>query len=383
MLREISGNLAAILPNCRRRDTLDLYLANGAEHHLSRGRVERVINGQNTAYQNWIESVSELKYSLSSSVDRVETNCQNINSVLGFDIASNLRLLDYAHARIGKVYQSTINPNLIEDVPIEFIGTIAGASATEKTATFEVVVDYDALGSTIASYTLSPRCWWGYKNGIECTSQSDLPTCPKTRAACRVRGKEWEFGGWEFFEQPVSSAPGSGGNDGGGGTGGGDNGDRGGSCFTGDTRIWTPRRGEVPFARFADEFRKFKFNEIYSFNEQTGAVEVDTVEEVFEHRATKFFEFTFDDGTRVSVTPEHPFWNSFYQFIAADKFRLGDAPTVVQRFARGEWKKSRLTEMKWNSNRPVKVYNVRVRKNRTYFANRLAVHNTKWEIQLS
>ena len=50
-----------------------------------------------------------------------------------------------------------------------------------------------------ASRALSPRCWWTYKSGIECTSESGETTCPQTRAACAKRGVEHEFGGWEAF----------------------------------------------------------------------------------------------------------------------------------------------------------------------------------------
>lgn len=380
MLRETSANLQTILPACRLRDTFDLYLSNGARRRLARGKVIRTIDGETIEYSNWIKSVSALEYSLSDKIDSVTVVCQNVNSLLGFDVASSMRLLDYAHALLGKVYQSATNPALTEDVPVEFAGLISSASANEQEVKFEIIADYEAIGSVVANYTLSPRCWWVYKNGIECTSVSNLPDCPKTRAACQVRGKEWEFGGWEFFEQPVGSAPGGGGNDTtggglGGGTGGGDR-DR--PCFTGDTLVWTPR-GSITFEEYARRFHRSNFRQIYSFNEQTGAIEKDTVEELFEHQTEGFFTLTFDDGRSVKVTPEHPFWNEHYHFVAAAQLKLNDS---VWSFLRGKWKKSKLVKIKWHTKNAlrtnlVKVYNFRVRKNQTYFANRFAVHNVK------
>lgn len=366
MLREISANLASILPAASVRDTLDLYLADNTTRRLSRGNLTRTIDGGSVIYSNWLKSVGELRYSLSNEVDSVQVVCQNVNSLLGFDIASNLRLLDYAHARIGKFYQSIRDPNLTEDVTVEFIGILSNAEANHEEIKFDVIVDFDALGSLLASRNLSPRCWWRYKDGINCHSTSNLLTCPKNRAACIERGAEWEFGGWEFFEQPVASPP----------VGGDDDPpprEPPPRCFTGDTPVLTSK-GQIPFAAFYNSFYKNGFNSIINFNEQTGEVESDKAIEVFKHTAHGYFELEFAGGARLKVTPEHPFWNEYYQFIAADQLKLKDR---IWRYLDKIWVLATLERVKWHSDAKVEVYNLHARRNKTYFANNFAVHNIK------
>lgn len=366
MLREISTTLAEILQGAIVRDTLDLYLSDGSVRRLSRGAVTRTIDGGTFTYSNWIKSVGEMKYSLTDSVDRVEVVCQNVNSILGFDVASNLRLLDYAHAKIGKFYQSSRNPTLVEDVPVEFIGTLSNAEVSEKEIKFEVIVDFDALGTVIGTRQLRPRCPWLYKDGINCHSTSPLATCPKNRAACVERGVEWEFGGWEFFEQPVSTPPGGGG-DGGGGD------DDFPPCFLGNVNVWTAKR-QMPFADFYEAFHKSGFKQIFNFSEKTGKIYLDEAVDVFKHTTTGYFEFEFSDGAIVEVTPEHPFWSVGYSWKTADSLKLKDS---VWRYINKKWKFVSLEAIKWNSRKTVEVYNLHALLNKNYFANNFGVHNRK------
>ena len=109
MPRPLNSNLAQILPAYKRRDTLDIYLNNGQTLRLSRGNV---IRGSVLVYQNWIRSVDELRFSTESSIDRITITCQNVDSTLGFNLASNLRLLDYALADYGKIYESLRIPEI-------------------------------------------------------------------------------------------------------------------------------------------------------------------------------------------------------------------------------------------------------------------------------
>jgi hypothetical protein len=353
MPRPWSNDLQNILKSYRRRDTLDIYLNNGTTLRLSRGKV---IRGANT-YQNWIRSVDELRFSTESSIDRITVTCQNVNSSLGFNLASNLRLLDYALADYGKIYESLRIPGLVDDVPQVFRGVLANAESDEQNISFELIVDYESVGAVVASRALSPRCWWTYKNGVECTSTSGETTCPQTRSACVKRGVEKDFGGWEAFIEPISSPPGSGGN--GGGIGGG-------SCFTLDTPIWTPD-GDIPIGELRAGQR------IVSFNEKTGELNLkDEIIEVLDHETTGYYTFSFDHG-ELNVTPEHPLLVANNIFVLADMLRLGDTVRVVKQ----GWEDSGLRSIRWNSDARVKVRNLQVRGNQTYFANRCAVHNVK------
>ena len=246
---------------------------------LSRGKV---IRGANT-YENWIRSVDELRFSTESSIDRITITCQNVNSTLGFNLASNLRLLDYALADYGKIYESLRTPGLVDDIPQVFRGVLANAESDEQNISFELIVDYESLGAIVASRALSPRCWWTYKNGVECTSTSGEATCPQTRSACVKRGVEKDFGGWEAFIEPVSSPPGSGGNDGGGIGGGG-------TCFTLDTPVWTPD-GDIPIGELTSATGSF-----HSTSRPVSSILTIEITEVLDHETTGYYTFEFEHG---------------------------------------------------------------------------------------
>lgn len=362
MPRDWSANLQEIHKAYQRRDTLVLYLADNTTKFLARGAVTRGL----TAYENVIASVDSLRQTIDAGVDRLTVTCQNVDSLLGFNVASNLRLLDYALAEYGRIYQSVRNPVLKEDVPQIFRSVLANAEVSETRIRFEIIADYESLGSIVAARALSPRCWAVFKNGVECTSTANTTTCPKTRSACIKRGKEWEFLGWEFFEEPASNLPGTGGNEGGTGTGTL-------PCFLGETRIATPNR-DWTFKEIKDRF-DLGLRSILSFNPTTGEVEKDEIEEIFTHRVTGYFTLEFDHGY-VNVTPEHPFLTDWDVFKPADGFTRLDTTKIYSRDGRG-WHDSRLRAIKWNSDVDEIVYNCRVKKNRTYFANDCGVHNSK------
>lgn len=358
MPRPISSDLADIFPAYKRRDTLDIYLADGNALHLSRGRVIRNIAGDDVEYSNWIRAVGDMTASIDKAVDRISITCQNVSSELGFNLASALRVLDYATVDYGKVYESLRSKGLAEDIPQMFRGVMANAEADEEVMIFEVIVDYESLGSIIASRGMGPLCGWTYKNGIECTSVSAEPTCVLTRKSCSRRGVEHQHGGWEEYEQPVSAPPSGGGNDGGGiGTG---------TCFTLDTPVWTPA-GEIPIGELKPG------DAIVSFDEQTGEIHAaDEVVETFDHEASGFFTFEFEHGP-LNVTPEHRLFRGAGEFVIADAFKLGDSVKAHT----SNWIDSRLKRIRWNSDGPITVRNLHVRRNHTYFANRCGVHNAK------
>jgi hypothetical protein len=357
--REWSTDLEEIHQAYRRRDTLDLYLNDDSELHLSRGSVTRSL----VSYENVIRSVSDLRGTIDAGVDRVTINCQNVDSLLGFNLASNLRLLDYAIADYGRIYQSERNLSLKEDIPEFFRGVLANAECDEQNISFEFIDTLESLGSIVASRSLSPLSAWRSLNGIEVTAAATV-TNPKTRADFIANGKEWEFGGWEFFEEPVSNLPGTGGNDGGTGTG---------TCFPGHTKIWTPR-GEFSFSEIDDRFQN-GINSIYSFNPHTGEVEIDEIEEIFIHQSSGYFTLEFEHR-EVDVTREHPFLIDWGLFRPADGFNRLDTTKIFLTESK-TWVNSRLLKIKWNSDLKETVFNCRVKKNGTYFANGCAVHNSK------
>lgn len=342
------------------RHTLDLYLADDSILHLSRGRVVRTIDDEEVEYQNYIRSVEDLTFSLTDSIDRISIKCQNVNSELGFNLAANLRLLDFALADYGKIYQSVRNPELIQDIPQMFRGVLANGEADEKNFNFELIVDYAALGNIIASRWLSFRCLWTYKNGIECNSASVSDTCAHTRKACKKNLYEFGFGGFEDFDEPVSSAPGT-------GTGGGG---IGGPCFTGDTLIWTPK-GSIPIGEMENRIKRGE-KSVFSFDPHTGEIIEDEITEVLKHEVAGYFTFDFEHAS-LNVTREHRLFTGNGDFVSADMFRRND---TVRSFI-DSWFDSKLKKIRWHSDKKTTVYNLHVRQNHTYFANECGVHNAK------
>ena len=169
MPREQSATLTSIFAagSYSRRETLDLYLANGAILRLSRGAVERTAaGGQAIVYRDCIRQIGELNSSIEKPIDRITVRCQNVDSVLGLNLASGSRLLDYAFADYGKIYQSNANPALVEDIPRVFPGVVAGANVSRASIEFDLIVDYEALWRTVSARSMSPKCDAVYKVSI-------------------------------------------------------------------------------------------------------------------------------------------------------------------------------------------------------------------------
>jgi hypothetical protein len=222
------------------------------------------------------------------------------------------------------------------------------------------------MGRIIASRAMSPRGQWCHQNGIECTSVSGLGACPQTRSDCRRRGREYEHGGWEFFEEPSSTPPGSGGNQGGG---------IGGPCFVLNTRILTPQ-GEIPFGEFPLGVAKERIP-VVSFDKTTGEINYDDeFEEIWEYEVKGCYTLEFQHDRIDGVTPMHRFFYDLEKWRTADEFRLGQTTKALLNSNKG-WFDSKLIRMKWNSDAIVKVRNGRVKHNGTYFANGCGVSNNK------
>lgn len=342
-----------------------------------------VYNSVEVEYLNWIMSVSDFKNTIETSIDRLTVTCQNISSDLGFNIASDLRLLDYAFATYGRQFQSSRNESLIEDIPKIFPAILANAEADEKKIEFEIIADYDSMGSILGSRSNGYRCGWTYKNGVECTSTSSETDCLKTRAQCKDRGKEWEFGGTEPYEEPVATPPPGDGSGIGTGTGGG----FGGSyynpndpCFTLETKVWTPQ-GDIPFADFpVGKLEKPIIG--YSFDKKTGEIIEDEILEIFEHEVNEFLTFTFEHSL-INTTFNHRFWVDFNKFKRAENFKLpkngffDTTKAFVETLGWNGWMDVRLLKVKQNSDKPTIVRNLHMKRNNTYFANRCAVSNMK------
>lgn len=359
MPRIVASGLTDILANGYRRDALEIYLADGTIRRLSRGAVTRSGN----VYANSIQSVGEIKNSIGSPVNRLEIKCQNIDSTLGGDVASSLRKLTYAFARYTRDYVSHRGVDSVTEAD-PFFGVVSGVTATEKDISYEIVSDLESIGKVLASRTFSPRCPWVYKNGIECTSTSGLGACPKDLTSCIARGKPWEHGGWEFFENPVSEPPGPDINPPGGG----------GDCFIQDTLINT-ENGYVPIDRIEVGQR------VMAFDELTGII---LPQKVIGTTKTKYtgpmttFEF-YATGFPITMKPTHRIFTGTEMRIA-DNWEINDLAHYIPptgKIPSTLGSRTKLRSIGVGQVSDIYVYNLQVEHFATYFAGGIAVSNSK------
>jgi len=342
MPRPASSQLIALLPGCASESTLDIRLR-GETDPFHFATDELLIGG--ITYlpllldgANGEEGVGELKETATQSTNRVSVKISNVLSGWGAKVANALRPLELADCVIKTLYFDEKTYNAANPLTYRheyfFSGKSVGAEANEEYVSFEVIPKTTASGLCIANRALSV------------------------------------YNDYGFPGLPVQSSPGSPTNPGGGiGTGeiepvpGGSNG--GGGCFIAGTRIFTPR-GEQPIEDIKKGWK------VYSYNSQTLEIEIDTVVETFRHTVTEYFEIDFEGGNNtVSVTAEHPFLSESGEFIAAGNLALGQR---VWCYASGFWQKTMVCSFKIRTG-VFDVFNITVSKNKTYFANRFAVHN--------
>jgi hypothetical protein len=359
MPRATNSLLESLFPYWEGQSTAHLQLRDGSQYWVATD--ELVIDGQ--AYENSLKKAGELKETASTALNRVSIQISNVDYAWGIKTASSLRLLEKADAVVKRFYAAPGDRSTFAHRHF-FEGKIIYAQADEKFIQADIVPDTTAAGICLAMRNLSPLCAWILRDD-NCQYLGDALTCNKqlkSRNGCTGLLNTPHNGGWTFPENPTNSAPGSGGNDGGGVGGGGYEP----PCFLAGTKVWTPY-GHQPIETIRPGYHHF------SFNETTGEVEEDIVDETFRHWATYWLDLHFHDGGFVRVTVEHPFWHESYQWLRADALPLGQS--VWRRFG-GRWSKSRLTGIvpRYGT---VEVFNFRSLKNPTYFANQFGVHNVK------
>lgn len=317
MPRPVPSGLTSLLPAAETQSIVDIGLRNDTTKYFCTGGSPIVLGGH--TYVPQLLRVGELKEQLGKATNRVQVVIENVDQVFGLNVASGSRKTELAGVLVRRLYRNISNPAVAELIHI-FTGKAVNSEVTEKAVTFDVIPDTTAAGTCLATETLSP------------------------------------VNGWRFPEVPDQAPPGSGDNEG-GGIGGG-------HCFLEGTWILTPRGAQTI------ERLRIGWN-VLSFDEDRVVV-ADTIEDLFEHVVTGFFDLRFSDGGSVRVTAEHPFLSEFERFKPVADFMIGEN---VWRFISGDWQRSRLVSARWNSGEAVTVYNLHVRRNHTYFANGFAVHN--------
>lgn len=156
------------------------------------------------------------------------------------------------------------------------------------------------------------------------------------------------------------------------GTGGG-----GGGCFIEGTYITLPDGIKMLIEEVKVGMEILTYNEDYEENE------VGIVKSLIQPSASKFILLDFADGTGIQCTPEHPFWiidkgwSSFDPTSSMELHDLEVAQLTEGDIALNEFEEQivieGITEISYK--KPVKVYNLEIEDNHTYYANGILVHN--------
>ena len=123
--------------------------------------------------------------------------------------------------------------------------------------------------------------------------------------------------------------------------------------------------------------------EILTYNEDYEENEIGIVKSLIQPSASNFILLDFADGTSIQCTPEHPFWiidkgwSSFYPTSSMELHDLEVALLTEGDVALNEFDEPVIIEgiTEVNYKKPVKVYNLEIEDNHTYYANGILVHN--------
>ncbi len=333
MPRSESSNLTALLGNSDASDTLELVLSNGTTKRLAHkplvilgnsyqahfGEVGYIGGDSDSAETCGVGSLAQ---ALGVEVDRVEVKIQNVDEVIGADVVSATRKLAYAIGRVGKYFENTRNP-LIVDHRIMFDGIIAGASTSERAATLQIISDRVAAGQCIAVKTLSPSNGWTLP-------ETSIPTPPTSTGG----------GGGGVIRPPY--------------------------CFTAENLVWTPR-GDVPIIEIVNSFLRGRKWTVYCFDPVTHSIYETDVVKVFHESVPvrELLDYKFEHGG-MRLTEKHNLETPGGK-CEAGKLQASYPVFGVDEISK-EWIHSRITNFNWDgSNRMIDVFNFEAARWHTYF----------------
>lgn len=338
------------------QSTIELRLLSG---EILRYSTREVPVGANTFTED-LRQVGEITQSAFSNVDRAQASIQNADKIIGLKILNDE--IDKAVGIVGRFMRDEMDETKTAWVEL-FRGETKATGITPTSATIEIVDELVAAGYCVADESYAPDCPLVYAEMPRCGADPALPPCSHNLATCRVLH---HFAGMETKIERVVVAPGDDGGGGGGIGGGGDDGGGYKDCFIGGTLIDTPNgRKKIERITAGDN--------VYSFNPITLEIQIDCVVQTFSNITDGYFEITISGDNRVSVTKKHKFLTEKNIFTVADDLCVGQS--IFARVGNGLIK-IEIESKRWVS-APETIYNFRVRKNPTYFANGLAVHNRK------
>lgn len=329
-------------------------------------------------YDPRLRGKPQVKNTLGSATDGGSTQIDNTDLEIGQKILPKERFVEGSSVVMyfaWKLADGTVYADKVFD------GEISGAnlSMASGAVTLSLVGDLYVSNRIVGAFPLAQRCVHKFNvNGLlspedsPCgwqTAQGGNPTfCDKTEDGndgCIAHGNLHRIGAIPFFAnvtvQLTTSETSTGflviq------------------TCFINQSPILLPNWSEMPLGEFVEG------SPIMSFNEKTGRLEADEVEQVHIHQAEprRILTIEFADRIIEGVTPEHPTFLKAGLFTpVGDLIESNFVPSIVgSTFENYSWEKTRILKISERIE-SVEVRNLSVRKNKTFVVARRGFHNVK------
>lgn len=366
MGRSVSTDLQNLLNlgGCKTDTTLDLYLANASELHFATDS----FTANSEVYTPDLVAASEIKQALVDSTDRVQATIQNVTKTLGVSVSEED--LARAEAVIGRYYRDPAG--VLPSVWVElFRGTVTPLTVTEAGVEIEIINDLAAAGLVVANWPLSENCVFVFKHAGTCGYSGGETLCNKKRKSpdgCFGRDNEHRFGGMEFPDvQAAEVGSGGSGSPPGGGWGG---------CFTGETQVELAEGLKLTFKRIY-QLRKVAIGRRVKSFDDLNRLHPDAITDVFRHWVHEYLEVYLEGLDHpLCITREHRVWDrGLREFRAMRDFLPGEALAYHDGT---NWQRAEIISIKRIEKKEgVWVYNLTTSKYHRYFADGIAVSNSK------
>lgn len=173
-------------PNARIRSygTLELFFLIGSEarsYYFATASLS--FNG--VTWKPELRKTPEITSTISAEANTATVELQNVDTVWGNEFASLERYLYGAEAKVGRYWKDIERGS--EWHKVLLTGFVENVSDNQNTAQLNIISDVYANVSVGPARFIRGLCQAPIYKGFECGSTSDLPTCPRTLAACSAR----------------------------------------------------------------------------------------------------------------------------------------------------------------------------------------------------
>lgn len=372
-MRQTSAELNAIINGtCESHSTLALTMRDGSiqYHATAGGIVANLPNRPATAFTTALLEVGKIRQSLTSAVDNLSVKVKNVDRAFGAELLRNDRRIEFAFAEIGRVWR--VSSNDAWNYQALFLGRVTSAKANHIVAELEITSLFASVGAIIGSRPYSARCALIFKS-FECGYTGALTTCDKqlnSQDGCAGRNQKHRFAGFYFPGNPVNQTPGTDPNDGGGIGGGGGVGGNG-DCFDSHTKIKMVDGSSKRICTVECG------DEVMCFDSKTERIVRGIVTKTYRRSVDGVLRVRFSNGQTVFVTSRHRFFQSAFfpnSFKAIGDYKTGE--NVRHLNESGELGVLQIASIE-KVTKQTEVYNFTVEPFHTYFANEIAVSNSK------